>query len=271
MDEVTRTVIDGNGFGGLGAGGTLGLGAIGGLVLGSLWNGNGWGFGNNGGNRGVAYDTGVLNSMQGQLNNISGQIANADRDLLMQTSNQNQFIGNMLNNTGDAIVGTINSSSRDTNQAINNLGQNVQNGIFQNTLTQVQSQGQTNLGMCQGFGGVNNNIQNSTSQLQSSLASINNNITAQNYENRLQAQQLASQQQNCCCQVLQKIEQEGCANRELQRQIQSEAMAVALADAKNQNTALMAQINLSTQLAQSQAMQNAYLVSALKPTTTTGA
>ena len=47
-------------------------------------------------------------------------------------------------------------------------------------------------------------------------------------------------------------------------------MAVALADAKNQNTALMAQINLSTQLAQSQAMQNAYLVSALKPTTTTG-
>lgn len=109
------------------------------------------GFGGNNGNKGVAYDTGVLNSMQGQLNGISAQITSADRDLLMQTSNQNQFIGNMLNNTGDAIVGTINTNSRDTNQAINNLSQNVQNGIFQNTLTQVQSQGQTNLGMCQGF------------------------------------------------------------------------------------------------------------------------
>lgn len=268
MDEVTRTFIDGNGFGGLGAGGTLGLGAIGGLVLGSLWNGNGFGFGGNNGSRGVAYDSGLLTSMQSQVANISNQVANADRDLLMQTANQNQFVGNLINQTGDAIVGAVTTGSQITQNAISNLGQNVQNGIFQNTLTQVQSQGATNLGMCQGFGSVNANISGSTSQLQNSLTSINNNITAQNYENRLQAQQLASQQQQCCCQVLQKIEQEGCANRELQRQIQTEAITTALNDAKAQNAALTAQINLSQQLAASQAAQNAYLINALKPTTT---
>lgn len=271
MDEVTRTYIDGaNGFGGLGAGGTLGLGAIGGLVLGSLWGGNGFGFGGNNSSRGVAYDSGLLTSMQSQVANISNQVANADRDLLMQTANQNQFVGNLINQTGDAIVGAVTTGSQITQNAISNLGQNVQNGIFQNTLTQVQSQGATNLGMCQGFGSVNANISGSTAQLQNSLSTINNNITAQNYENRLQAQQLASQQQQCCCQVLQKIEQEGCANRELQRQIQTEAITAALNDAKAQNAALTAQINLSQQLAASQAAQNAYLISALK-TTTTGA
>lgn len=269
MDEVTRTYIDGNGFGGLGTGGTLGAGFIGGLVLGSLWNGGGP-FGGNRGIGTVGYDTGAINGIANQLNTVSGQIANADRDLLMQASNQNQFVGNLVNQTGDAIVGAVNNGTQTTQNAICNLGQNVQNGIFQNTLTQVQSQAQTNLGLCQGFGGVNSNIQGAANQLQGSLATINNNITAQNYENRLQAQQLAAQQQQCCCQVLQKIEQEGCANRELQRQIQTEAITSALNDAKTQNAALQAQINLSQQLAASQAAQNAYLINALKTTTTAG-
>ena len=38
--------------------------------------------------------------------------------------------------------------------------------------------------------------------------------------------------------MLQKVEQEACANRELQRQIQTEAIAGALADAKQRNTIL---------------------------------
>lgn len=85
MDEVTHTILPGNNSG---WGGTA-LGAGFGGLIGS-WLGNGFGgFGGN--NRaaaaGIGYDTGAINALQGQLNNISGQISNADRDLLMQTSN----------------------------------------------------------------------------------------------------------------------------------------------------------------------------------------
>ena len=143
-DEITHTILPNNGGG---WGGTA-LGAGFGGLIGS-WLGNG-GFGGFGGNRvagGVGYDTGAINGMSNQLNTISGQIANADRDLLMQTSSQNQFIGNLVNSTGDAIVGAINSTAMNTQQ-----------GIYNNTLNQVQSQAATNLSMCQGFGGINSAI-----------------------------------------------------------------------------------------------------------------
>lgn len=82
MDEVTHTILPNNGIGGnaLSAG-------FGGLI--GSWLGNGFGgFGgfNRGAAAGIGYDTGAINALQGQLNNISGQISNADRDLLMQTS-----------------------------------------------------------------------------------------------------------------------------------------------------------------------------------------
>ena len=89
------TSIDmGDGFGGM----SLlsgGAGFVGGLVLGSLWNGNGpWG---GRGNAAVGYDTGAINAIQAQVSTLQGQVANADRDLLLQTSNQNQFTGNLIN------------------------------------------------------------------------------------------------------------------------------------------------------------------------------
>ena len=96
------TMIDmGDGFGGM----SLlsgGAGFVGGLVLGSLWNGNGpWG---GRGNAAAGYDTGAINAIQGQLSALQGQVSNADRDLLLQTSNQNQFTGNLINSTADAIL-----------------------------------------------------------------------------------------------------------------------------------------------------------------------
>ena len=124
MDEITHTIMPGNngGWGGT----ALGAG-VGGLI--GSWLGNG-GFGGLGAGRGagIGYDTGAINGMANQLGNIQTQIANADRDLLMQTANSNQFVGNLVNNTGDAIVTAVNDAARD-NQA----------GIFQNTLTQTQS------------------------------------------------------------------------------------------------------------------------------------
>lgn len=242
MDEVTHTLLEqpNGGFGGLGSG------FIGGIIGGMLFGNGGYGFG--GANRGaIGYDTGAINAIQGQLNNVSGQIANADRDLLMQTANSNQFVGNLVNNTGDAIVSSINSNARD-----------IQAGIFQNTLTQTQNQGATNLAMCQGFGGVNSSIDKG-------VGLLNSSILEQSYENRLQSQQLASQQQACCCEVKQAVEREGCLNRELQREIQYENTRDELAQSRNRETVLANQ--LFTQNVVGNAITT--IINALKPATTT--
>ena len=238
MDEITHTIMPGNtgGWGGT----ALGAG-VGGLVGSWLGNGGFGGFGYRGAGAGVGYDTGAINGIANQLNTVSGQIANADRDLLMQTSGQNQFIGNLVNQTGDAIVAAVTNGARDT-----------QAGIFQNTLTQTQNQGATNLAMCQGFGGLN-----------ASIAGVNLNISQQAAENRLQAQQLASQQQACCCEVKQAIEREGCANRELQREIQAQAIRDKLAASQAENAALKAQLFQTNAMAQ----QTAAIINALKPAT----
>lgn len=231
MDEVTHTILPGSGSG---WGGTA-LGAGFGGLIGS-WLGNG-GFGGFGGNRaGIGYDTGAINGIQGQLNNISGQIANADRDLLMQTSNQNQFVGNLINSTGDAITGAIAAG----------------------TLAQTQNQGATNLALCQGFGGLN-------SAIDRGIGALNLNIAEQGAQSRLQAQELASQQQACCCQVLRAIEQEGCANRELQREIQTQGYRDQLAAKSAEVESLREQIINMNAMAQ----QTAAIISALKPATTT--
>ena len=253
MDEVTHTILEqpGNmGFGGLGSG------FIGGIVGGLLFGNGGWG-----GNRaGVGYDTGAINGIANQLGNVQTQIANADRDLLMQTSNSNQFVGNLVNNTGDAIVGAINANARDT-----------QAGIFQNTLTQTQNQGATNLAMCQGFGGVNTTINQG-------VGVLNNNITEQGYQSRLQAQQLAAQQQACCCEVKGAIEREGCANRELQREIQYQNKVDELNQSRAREAVLANQIFTSNNnAAQTQALiaamgaQAQAIITALKPAATAAA
>lgn len=244
MDEITHTIMP---SGGQWGGTALGAG-VGGLV--GSWLGNG-GFGGFGAGRGagIGYDTGAINGMANQLGNIQNQIANADRDLLMQTSNQNQFLGNLLNNTGDAIVAAVTGAARD-NQA----------GIFQNTLTQTQNQGATNLAMAQGFGGI-----------ATGLAGVNLTITQQGAESRLQAQQLAAQQQACCCEVKTAIEREGCANRELQREIQFQSTRDALAASQAENAALKARIdnNQQTQaLMAAMGAQTQAIINALKPATT---
>lgn len=232
MDEVTHTILPNSGSG---WGGALGAG-FGGLI--GSWLGNG-GFGGFGGNRaGIGYDTGAINGIANQLNNVSGQIANADRDLLMQTSNQNQFVGNLINSTGDAIVGAVTAG----------------------TLAQTQNAGATNLAMCQGFGGIN-------SAIDRGFGALNLNVAEQGAQSRLQAQELASQQQACCCQVIRAIETEGCTNRELQREIQTQALRDVLTNTQAENAALKAQ------LFQTNAMnaQTAAIINALKPATTTAA
>ena len=249
MDEISRTFVDNNGFGGAG----LGAGFIGGLVLGSIWNGNGFGgWGNRGTVSGdVGYNSGMLNGIQQQLTDLNnGQttqaVNNANRDLLLQNCNQTQFLSTAING--------------------------VENAIGANTLAQCQNSANLNQGMNNGFNSVNTAILNQGYQNQ--LA-----VVQQNGENRLQAQQLANQQQQCCCQTIKAITDEACQNRELQRQIQYENKVDELSQARAMIASLTAQnqINqqlnvLANQFAQSQANQTQAIIDALKPaTTTTGA
>lgn len=249
MDEITKTIIPDGGFGG-GNALALGAGAIGGLLLGTIWGGNGL-YGNRGGAvADASYNSGMLNGIQQQLTDLNTAqttqaVNNANRDLLLQNCNQTQFIG----------------------QAING----VENAVQGNTLAQCQNSANLNQGMNNGFNSVNTAILNQGYQNQ--LA-----VVEQNGMNRLQAQELASNQQRCCCEVVKTVTDEACRNRELQRQIQYENKIDELAQARAMIASLTAQNQITQQLntlagqfAQSQAAQTQAIINALKPAATTGA
>lgn len=223
MSDLPMVVSDNNGFGGAG----LGTGFIGGLVLGSIWNGNGFGFGGNRGAVAAAADVGLANAIE----HVSDQVTQGTISALQSSSNQNMFMGNLVNSTGDAIVGAINSSARD-----------VQAGINAVNVTSLQN----------------------NQELSNKLCCINNNITSQGYENRLQTQQLAAQLADQHASLSRQIFEENCKDRELMREIQTQALRDKLAESQAQNAALMAQINLTGQLT----AQTAYLVDQLKPAAT---
>ena len=218
MADVPTIVETGNnnpygyGFGGA----PMGAGFIGGLVLGSLWNGNGFG-----GNRGGAVaDVTLSNSLE----HVSDQI-NQGTISQLQSSAQ--------------VQGAIAGSSMATQQGINAVN-----------ITSLQN----------------------TQQIAQQLCGINQNITSQGYESRLQGQALAAQLASQHADISRQIFEENCKDRELQREIQTQALRDKLAETQANNAALNAQINLSNQLT----AQTAYLLSRLDTsstgttTTTTG-
>lgn len=90
--------------------------------------------------------------------------------------------------------------------------------------------------------------------LAQAIAGVNQNISNQGYESRIQAQQLTGMLTAQHAELLKAISDENCKDRELMRQIQTEAIAGALADAKSQVNILK---------------QTQDIVAQLKPTTTT--
>ena len=203
MTEMSLPTIvsDNNGFGGA----PMGAGFIGGLVLGSLWNGNGFGWGNNRG--GAVADATLANAIE----HVSDQV--------------NQ--------------GTISQlqSSATTNMAIAGSGANLTNAI----------------------NGVNISSLQNTQQISNALCNVNQNITNQGYEARLQTQQLAAQLAQQHADLSRQIFEENCKDRELQREIQTQAIREKLTEAQSKNAALEAQINLTNQLS----AQTQYLIAQL--------
>lgn len=198
MTDVQHTVLDtNNGLGGTALG--AGFGGLIGSWFGQGMNGNGWGGGNN------TYLANQLSAIQSQA--VTNGVANQQA-----VSNASQYV-----------TEAVNSNGRDTTQAINN-----------GTIANVQGQGDTKLTIAGLGANLSQALMGLGANLAQAIAGVNENITKQGYEARLSQQQLALQLTEQHNELLKAVDREGCANRELQRQIQTEAIAGALADAKSQ-------------------------------------
>ena len=219
MTDVQHTVLDtNNGLGGTALG--AGFGGLVGSWFGQGMNGNGWG-----GNNNNTYLANQLSAIQSQA--VTNGVANQQA-----VSNASQYV-----------TEAVNSNGRDTTQAINN-----------GTIANVQGQGDTKLTIAGLGANLSQALMGLGANLAQAIAGVNENITKQGYEARLSQQQLALQLTEQHNELLKAVDREGCANRELMRQIQTEAIAGALADAKSQVNILK---------------QTQDIVAQLKPTTTT--
>ena len=219
MTDVQHTVLDtNNGLGSSALG--AGFGGLIGSWFGQGMNGNGWGGGNNN-----TYLANQLSAIQSQA--VTNGVANQQA-----VSNASQYV-----------TEAVNSNGRDTTQAINN-----------GTIANVQGQGDTKLTIAGLGANLSQAIMGLGANLAQAIAGVNQNISNQGYESRLQAQQLTGMLTAQHAELLKTISDENCRDRELMRQIQTEAIAGALADAKSQVNILK---------------QTQDIVAQLKPTTTT--
>lgn len=202
MSDVEHTYVDTNsGLGGPALG--AGFGGLIGSWFGQGMNG-GWG---NGGNN-WANNTFLAN----QLSAI-----------------QSQAVSNGLANQQ-----ATNSAAQTVTEAVNSNGRDTNNAIYQSNLANVQGQGNTQLGIAKLGTDFVTAVMGLGANLAQAIAGVNQNITNQGYESRLSQQQLAMQLTQQHNELLKAVDKEGCANRELQRQIQTEAISGALLDAKSQ-------------------------------------
>lgn len=228
-DMALPTIVEGNnGFGGAG----LGAGFIGGLVLGSIWNGNG--FGGWGGNRG---QVGADVALAGSIQNVGNQVQSAALSQLQSAAG-------------------------------------VTGAVTQNTIANLQGDAAIGQQICCATGRLSQEIDNTGDQtvaaihsISDKLCAINNNITAQNYENRLQAQALSAQSQLQTAQLSAQIADENCKDRELMRDIQAQAIRDQLTQAQ----AKIVQLETQNYVNQSNSQQTLYLIDQLKTTTAAAA
>lgn len=168
-------------------------------------------------------------------------------------------LANSIQHVGDAVnQGTISQlQSASANQmATMGASANIAEAIGSNARDTQAAINATNI----------TSLQN-TQQISNGMANLGQAITNQGYENRLQAQALAAQLASQHAELSAQIFKENCADRELTREIATQALRDKLAEAQAKNASLEAQINLTNQLS----AQTQYLISQLKTTTTTAA
>lgn len=114
---------------------------------------------------------------------------------------------------------------------------------------------------------ANVNTNQTLNNISDKLCCINNNITSQSGQTRELAQGIAMQLQQQHADLKATIIDQGCQDRALMKEIQTQAIRDKLDEVQTQNAALQNQINLTSQLTS----QTAYLIQQLKTTTATGA
>ena len=114
---------------------------------------------------------------------------------------------------------------------------------------------------------ANVNTNQTLNNISDKLCCINNNITSQSGQTRELAQGIAMQLQQQHADLKATIIDQGCQDRALMKEIQTQTIRDKLDEVQTQNAALQSQINLTNQLT----AQTAYLVQQLKSTTATGA
>ena len=238
MAETVQLPVMDNGFGG--AGWAAGLGGF----VGSMFGNGGWG--GWGGNRAgqVGADVAISNSIE----HVSDQVTQG-------TVSQLQ--------SAQGITNAVNGNTVSNLQSQNVLQGQLCNG-FSNISREIDATGdQTSAAINQ----MNiQNMQNSQS-MSDRLCAINNNITAQNAENRLQAAELSSQSRLQTAQLQAQIAQEACATRELNREIATQALRDELTKTQAALAAKTSESYLDSKMSQ-WAM---YVINQLKPAATTAA
>lgn len=251
--NLPSIIETGNGFGGMGAG--LG-GLIGGLVLGSIWGGNGFG-GWGGGGR--AMQAGADVALAGAVQNVSNQVQEGTISAL-QSANGTQM---QIANSAAGVTAGVNANTIANLQGFAGVGQQLccATGRLSQEIdsTGDQTVAAINAANIQG-------MQNAQ-MMADRLCATNQNISAQGYENRIQAQAIANQLQTQHADLKATIIEQGCQDRETMRQIADQQVRDKLNEALNELAAQKAQNNLTAQLQN----QTLYLISQLKTTATTAA
>ena len=246
------TMIEtGGGFGGMGAG----MGFIGGLLLGGLWGGNGFGgYGNR-----AAGQVGADVALAGAVQNVGNQVQQGTISQLQSANGLQQSIAG----AAAGVTAGVNANTVANLQGFAGLGQQMccATGRLSQEIDQTgdQTVAAINQANIQG-------MQNAQ-MMADRLCATNGNISAQGYENRIQAQAIANQLQNQHADLKATIIEQGCQDRETMRAIADQQVRDKLNECQNELAAQRAQNNLTAQLQN----QTLYLISQLKTTTTPAA
>lgn len=192
-------------------------------------------------------------------------------------------LGSLWNGNGFGFGGNGRGVNAVADVGLANAIEHVSDQVNQGTISQLQSASQQQLATMGASANIANSIGSNardtqaainavnvtslqnTQQLSNALCNVNQNITNQGYEARLQTQALAAQLSDQHASLSRQIYEENCKDRELARELATQSLRDKLAESQAQNASLLAQINLTNQLT----AQTAYLVDQLKPAATT--
>ena len=191
-------------------------------------------------------------------------------------------LGSLWNGNGFGFGGNGRGVNAVADVGLANAIEHVSDQVNQGTISPLQSASQQQLATMGASANISNSIGSNardtqaainavnvtslqnTQQLSNALCNVNQNITNQGYEARLQTQALAAQLSDQHASLSRQIFEENCKDRELARELATQALRDKLAESQAQNASLLAQINLTNQLT----AQTAYLVDQLKPAAT---